>query len=307
MLTRIIPVGERDVTLTRYAGWLFRQQEVLDPIEVLDKLSWFNQHRVAEPLPEAQIKKIVRSIYKRELRRREAAEVARKAADAEEPVLQEMEGSITPADREAVHRAAWELIGLNGFAVRATKCYRMGEKVFFKLELADGTTIPLGDDLLSQAAVTKAIANHLHVVLPHRKPSEWRQLMSPIIQTVIDEEAEPSPAEQIEDWLGHWFEDDPPQTFGDDERDEVHEYFRAGHPVIFNGYLWIRPSRFLMYVTARLGVQIRMPELLRYLKEAGFERAWMWTGKDRSEKNRNIRGWRRPARGATSWLPEVDR
>jgi hypothetical protein len=62
-----------------------------------------------------------------------------------------------------------------------------------------------------------------------------------------------------------------------------------------------------MYVTARLGVQIRMPELLRYLKEAGFERAWMWTGKDRSEKNRNIRGWRRPARGATSWLPEVDR
>lgn len=283
VLQRGVREGERNVMMTRIAGHLFGIAAEPDPLHVLQACLTINRHHFIPPLPEDEVWKVVRSIWQREKRKQEAQALA-----AAEQVPADTLG---PQDRHLVQAQAWRQLGLNGHEAVDTICYRMGEQVHYKLVLSDGTTVPLGDDLLAQAQVRKAIANHLHIVLPQRKTQEWWALMRPIISTVRDEEALPSPREQVEDWLYWYFSDYPPLEYEDP--DQRHQEFKDGKPVLYNGYLWLKPSRLYYYLDAKLAIRIPYDRFVRYLREAGFQRAWLWTGSSR-DSHRQLRGWRRP-------------
>jgi len=286
VLQRGVREGERNVMMTRIAGHLLGIGK--DPLEVAQACLTINRLHFQPPLDDAEVWKVVRSIWQRETRKREALALAQKEdVPADE---------LGPQDRQLLQAQAWRQLGLNGYEAIDTICYRMGETVQYKLVLSDGTTVPLGDDLLSQAQVRKAIANHLHIVLPQRKAQEWWALMRPILATVRDEEALPPPKEQVEDWL-YWFcSETPPLEYEDP--DTRHEAFRSGQPVLYGGYLWLKPSRLYQYIDARLAMRLPYDRFIRYLREAGFEPAWLWTGGGRTDY-RHLRGWRRP------WQPEV--
>jgi hypothetical protein len=70
VVTAEIPEGRRDDTITRVAGYLLRRR--VDPIVALELLHALNLTRCKPPLADTDIHKIVNSIARRELRRREA-------------------------------------------------------------------------------------------------------------------------------------------------------------------------------------------------------------------------------------------
>jgi hypothetical protein len=63
--------GARDVTLTRLAGHLLRRR--VDPHVVMELLRVWNATRCRPPLDDAQVEKVLLSVMRKELRRREAA------------------------------------------------------------------------------------------------------------------------------------------------------------------------------------------------------------------------------------------
>jgi len=62
------PVGERNNSLARLAGKLLAQRW-LSPMDAREFLHWWNPNRCPEPLPEAEVETVVRSIAERQLRK----------------------------------------------------------------------------------------------------------------------------------------------------------------------------------------------------------------------------------------------
>lgn len=287
ILAHGIPEGQRNVTMTRIAGYLLAT--LPNPLLAAERAVLINRQHCKPPLDETEIWTIIKSLNRREERNKSLYDI-----------LQNSEHELTNLsidDRSVIQAEAWRRLGLNDrYEVARTICYKQGEEVFYKLVLCDGQTVPLGNDLLSQAQVNRNIANHLHVALAIYKLAEYRKLLLPILETIEDEITSPGPGGQAEDWFWSYCQEWKPIEY--DDSDERYEAISTGYPVCQGDYVWVRPNIFYRYVEMHLGIRIPYPQFLRYLYEFGFKRDYLWTGKGR-KGYKHVRAMRLPLKTFT--------
>lgn len=281
--------GQRNDTLTRVAGKLFGQGESYDV--VLSVLLEINQRQCRPPLPDREVETIARSIWRRELRKRQARELV---GEGRALVV---EGVLTPEEQEASLQAIWERLGLTK-PVKSLVRYQTSERVVYVLTLGDGERVNLGEDLLAQAAVRRAVYNRTSVLLHRLSQAEWERLMGQLGPLIVNEEAEPPPAELVEEWFRQYCERYQPEEYEDPDRRE--EALRDGLPVIYQGNVWVRPSKFLRFVEDIQGYKLNMSTLLRYMREAGWRKGWLYIRPNPSAPHSGLtrKAWYR------KWQPE---
>jgi hypothetical protein len=162
--------GQRNAGLTRVVGSIVAATD--DPWVALERAHAANETLCRPPLPRDEVEGIVASVWRAEIRKLRA----RAAADAED-----VEDIATvlgiPKIERVVRRAS------------------VGEHPYsWRLVLEGGRVVPLGHDILSWAAVSSALVNHVAASVPDRRPKGWASIAARLAamaeDDVVEEERE---------------------------------------------------------------------------------------------------------------------
>lgn len=262
-LAKGIPEGQRNVFLTRVAGYYFAQGK--DYEDGLGRVNSVNQMACQpEPLGFAEVQAIVKSIYQRDQKQREQ----RAILDA----LQASEISLlAPEDRLAHAKSAWAELGVEG-VFDWYKNISVGGGVQYVLELTD-RSCELGESILNSAAVRDKVLNYLDVLLPRSTAAAWDKVAGRLAHLAREERTGAMRiSERVDDWMDEYLataQDVEPMLRG--------EALRKG-AIIADGSYLLRIANFQFVVEHRFSEKLNVKQLSNMLKQAQWEPAQVRLG-----------------------------
>ena len=275
---RGIPDGERNETLAKVTGHYAATGASYDM--VLMSVRGVNVTYCHPALEDAELVKVVESIYSRE-------EEKRRVADAIEERLNgngngDAKDVVIPDERRAMARALWAELGIPNVTDWIVIRSDVIEYVLYTAE----DEARLGDDLLNQNTVRKRIFNELGEVLkPIEAKLAWpkraKMLRDLARETVADS---PRAADRIDAWLEAFASEEGPVI---DPAVEERAAFLQSRPVVTDGHIYLKPEVMFRFMENVMGEKMRIGELRKLLRRAGWDDSMLWTGK------RSTRAWRR--------------
>lgn len=273
---RGIAAGERNDTLTRVAGHYAAPGNPYDL--VLMSVRGVNATYCRPSLEDSEVVKIVDSIFAREEEKRRVADAITERlstnGDAKDVVI--------PDERRAMARALWAEMGVPGvtdwIVIRSDQI----EYVIFTATDESG----IGDDLLNQGLVRKRIFNALGEVLnTYENKQEWPK-RAKMLRDLAREEVGDSPraSERIDAWVEAFTESSGIKVEAEvGERGDLLNH----SAIVVDGDLCLKPEVLFRFMENSLGEKLRINELRKWLRRAGWNNGSVWTGQS------TTRAWRR--------------
>lgn len=251
--------GERNSEMTRVVGYFTKASRSLDELVMMSNV--VNVAACTPPLTEAELTKIARSIWGRE---REKTAAQRDVDDVLAEV--EMLGDGEIAEPMRIADLLWGSCGVDV----VTDWYQMqGERTEYVLVTPeDEIRFP---DLLEFEHIRSLLLNHLGVLMPLEKKNSarmasWAQALRRVAREVVVEGR--TAEERIADWVAAYVRKVGPR--GDVPEGERRDALAMG-PITIDGVLYLRPNKFTQFVEAQFGEGVRVLEMRRMLKMAGWE------------------------------------
>lgn len=279
----IIPIRERNLTMTRLAGYhAGRGDSEAMVIQILTNIYLPRCEQAPDDAFGAdEIARIVRSITRAEARRQEAMHAA--ANGGAESLG---EDGLTEAAR-----GLWAGLGVSPIA-RFVLLRSAPSGVKYSIELAE-SEIDLGDNLLDQQAIRKAILNSdLGVALARRKDEAWTPLAGKLRRTAIEVLNGPRRhVDQLTGWVLEWLADTKREWI--EVEPGARRDFLAEGPCLIGGTPAIRALPFLAWLTRnRFDPSLTMPGLTALLRQGNWSPRQERIG---SGKNAVLRFWEGPS------------
>lgn len=281
-----VPEGSRNQVLARVVGYLLHSNQAERTVESVLMLTMGVVERSFEagnkPLTEAEVKRTVESILRRDARKKQnAAKADHALRDKEVRIESEDMGT---DDRVEMATSLWA-----GEGVKAvTDWYVMidGGAVEYIL-LTPEDEIRLGDDLLDYMGIRRILLNRVAILLPEgKKPPLWDRRMLLLRQLARVEQVEATRAsEVVEEWVEDYLRAQKPPVNPD--AGQRREWLQGG-AIIVEGEIWLRPQHLARYVEITTGEKLEPRRIARMLRRAGWENGSIADGEGSS-----IRGWHR--------------
>lgn len=274
ILTRGIPEGERDVTMTRVAGHYAAQGIAYDVL--LMTLRGVNATYARPPLDDAALVRIADSIWQRE---QDKVRVISAVAERLNGHNGDASDVVVPEDRRAMARQVWGELNYPGVVDWVMLRGEVNEYVVFTAE----DECRLGPHILDQRAIAHALADGPSVILKPIPAKEWPK-WAKILRDLVREEWTEAPKSQdrIDDWLESFTQAKPPDT----PEPEGRAKSLRNRAIIVDGQLYIRPVTLMRHMEAE-GEVIKLDQLRRLLRRAGWETRVIRAGEQ------TIRAWTR--------------
>lgn len=284
MLTEPIAEGRRNETLVRIAGHYAADGRPYH--DLLRTVLGCNYDLCQPPLGREEVVALVESIFNAEQKKRQLTE-------AVEHQLNGGSGEEIPdKDARAMAAQAWSELGIPN----VTDWYIiLGDTVEYVL-VTDEDEARLGDDLLNQAGVRRSLLNQIKGNLRTIERTVWPKrayLLRCLAREVYSEPTKA--AEKLEEWIAAYTHDlgpalEPPI----DERLAV----LTTRPAVIDGRLHLKPEGFVRFLEFNLAEKIKVSDLRKLLKRAGWEstvvrsgnsttRAWAFTYTRENETLKN--------------------
>ncbi len=254
--------GERNVEMTRLAGSV--ASRVPDYASFAGALGFVNAAQ-ASPLADREVEKIARSIWGRETAQRagRAAEAAREAEGAADMDAQ-VEALTGGADKLAIATSIWHGLGVKA----VTDWYQLqGDRIEYVLVTPeDEVRFP---SVLDYDTIRRLLVDHLGVLAPVEKRASSRsdKRAQALRLSAREVAVEPRLAEdRIADWIAAYREKAGVREVGPDERMDA---IRSG-PIEVDGATHIKVSAFCLFVETQFGESVRVQEMRRFLRRAGW-------------------------------------
>ena len=259
----MVPEGTRNETMARICGYFAGKVEDYETlVPIMDSL---NQQVCRPPMEERELTRLTQSIWRREKAKAKADAVIASAMPLPDPETIDM--SNPEFDGLAVATALWKEIGVE----RVTDWYVLqGEALQYVLATPEDEV--KFSDLLDHEQVRHVLLNHLGALSQPVKRGDDRadkraQLLRRTARAVVVES--PKASERISDWVAAYVAKVGARDVAEEERIDA---LRFG-PLLIDDTLHLNIGQFVRFVEAQFGEAIKVTEMRKYLRRAGWEPA----------------------------------